>query len=487
MKHLGASMGAALLVAALAAQPAANTLEGFWTATIEHAGEQTRVVMHIEQVGGALQVRWSTPILDLWEAPVGTAKVDGDSVRIGPFALAWDNAAGTLSGTLPAALVPVHSIPAVFHRTDSPGRQPRRPLDAPQSSPVWTFDAGAPVWADAAYCAGAVLVGDDGGRLHAIDGTTGKERWTLSTGRPIRARAICDGGDAFVQSDDGNLFRVELKSGAERWHVPVAAPFKRLPLFDPKSRYQFRASAVVVDGSRLYLGTADGKLLALDAASGRTLWKFAAADAITASPALSNGRVFFGSFDGYLYAVDARGGTLVWKRDMGAPVTSTPAAAGGNIVAGSRSYDLTAFRASDGATAWNQYYWFSWVESSPTPFERFVYVGSSDAARAYAFDAATGRREWSTDVGGDAWGQPVVTADRVVVSVAGGVNYPMPHRGGVVALDRRTGRPLWQFSVDRPHVSGSEYVPYGFAGSPASGGGLVYAGALDGRVYAFRP
>jgi outer membrane protein assembly factor BamB len=87
----------------------------------------------------------------------------------------------------------------------------------------------------------------------------------------------------------------------------------------------------------------------------------------------------------------------------------------------------------------------SWVESSATIRDGVAYVGSSDAAAAYAFDARTGARRWATDVFGWAWGQPAVTERRVYVGTSGQVGYPVPHAGGVLALDRETGAVRWHF------------------------------------------
>ena len=64
------------------------------------------------------------------------------------------------------------------------------------------------------------------------------------------------------------------------------------------------------------------------------------------------------------------------------------------VIAGSRSYDLEAVDALRGTPVWKKYFWFSWVESSPTVFKDVVYIGSSDAAKVFAIDAASGRSVW---------------------------------------------------------------------------------------------
>ena len=110
-----------------------------------------------------------------------------------------------------------------------------------------------------------------------------------------------------------------------------------------------------------------------------------------------------------------------------------------------------------------------------------AYIGSSDAAAAFAFDAATGERLWEADVHGWAWGQPAVTGERVYIQTAGLRGYQNDnHRGGVVALDRASGEAVWRYAVEPP-----EEGAWGFPGSPAVGAGQVYVTGLDGRVLAF--
>jgi outer membrane protein assembly factor BamB len=287
----------------------------------------------------------------------------------------------------------------------------------------------------------------------------------------------------FFQADDGFVYKLAAATGKEQWRVQVGTkPVERLPFDNPKSRYDRFGSGVTVDGGRLYLGTHEGRVLALEVASGKTIWEFASGDSVLAAPAVALGRVYFGSYDGHVYALDAARGQLVWKHDTKAAVVSTPAvdAASGRVVIGSRSYDLLGLDAATGARVWKQYIWSSWVESSATLRDGVAYVGSSDAAALYAFDARTGRRLWATDVHGWAWGQPAVTEGRVVIGTAATKGYLVGHRGGAVAVDRATGRPVWHF-VAKASDSGS----YGFPGTPALGAGRVFLTGLDGRVYAF--
>jgi glucose dehydrogenase len=236
-----------------------------------------------------------------------------------------------------------------------------------------------------------------------------------------------------------------------------------------------------VAGERLYVGTHDGHVLALDRSTGRRLWSFAGDDSVLAAPSLDAGRLYFGSYGGHVYALEAAAGTLLWKYDTRRPVVSTPAVARGKVLVGSRSYDFLALDAKSGVPAWTRYLWFSWVESSPVVRDAVAYVGSSDAARISAFDVDTGRTVWETDVHGWAWGRPAVTGDRVFVGTSSSPGYLVGHQAAALALDRATGRVVWR-EVVPPAKSGT----YGFTGEPAVGAGLVFFGGLDGKVRAYR-
>jgi outer membrane protein assembly factor BamB len=469
-------------VASAAAAPA--DFAGAWAGTQTHRGETSPIGLELEPAAdGKVLVKLTLPAMHLAHAPVGreTLTVQGNEVRFGPFAFSYDAQAKTLAGTMPKALVAVYDIPVTLRRVERVEVPARPEPSAPVAKPVWTFEAGSPLWAGASFADGVVFAGAEDGRLHALDARTGRERWAFEAGGAIRTRAAVAGADLYVQADDGFLYRVSTSDGQERWRVRVCEkPIERLPFDNPKSRYDRFGSDVSVAGGRLYLGTHDGRVLALDPAQGARVWEFAAGDSVLAAPAVAAGRVYFGSFDGHVYALDAATGKLAWKHHTRAPVVSTPAVDGDRVVVGSRSYDLVGLDAGSGEPVWTRYFWSSWVESSASIRDGVAYVGSSDAADVSAYDVKTGRRLWETDVYGWAWGQPAVTAERVYVGAASQVDYLAGHRGGVFALERAGGRLVWWYAAEAAK-SGS----YGFPGSPAVGSGFVFVTGLDGRVYAF--
>jgi len=475
------ALAAALpLLAAPEAPLAPSDVLGSWSARIEYAGESRTVGLAFEDSGGKIVARYSSPSIHLLDIPIGEATLEGRSVKIGPLlTLTSDLETGALVGDMPKALVPVHPMLLRFRRTPPEPTPPRGELPGPVAKPVWSTDLKAPLWADLTESGGVLYAGTEDGRLFALNARSGSVLWTFETKGALRAPAVVHDGLLYAVSDDGFLYALSLE-GKELFRTQVTEkPVTRLSLANPESRYDYRGSGVTPDGGRLFLGTHDGHVLALDARTGKPFWDFKAGDGVIGTPSVSAGRVFFGSYDGSVYALDEATGALLWKHETGAPVVSTPVVADHKVLIGSRSYDLLALDEGTGKTVWTRYIWFSWVESTVAVRDGIAYVGSSDAAKVYAMDLATGAPRYDVDVQGSAWGRPYLTDHRVYIGVTGYLKYMIPHRGGAVALDRRTGRVAWHFPV-----TGTAEV-FGYAGSPAGSSGLVFFGRLDGHVDAF--
>jgi quinohemoprotein ethanol dehydrogenase len=133
------------------------------------------------------------------------------------------------------------------------------------------------------------------------------------------------------------------------------------------------ATPLVADGV-LYTTTAWSKVYAFDAKSGKPLWRYdpkvpgekgfnACCDVVNRGVALWKGRVYVGTIDGRLIALDAKTGAPVWSVQTTDPtqpytITGAPRAAKGMILIGNggaeypvRGY-LTAYDAATGALKW---------------------------------------------------------------------------------------------------------------------------------------
>lgn len=146
------------------------------------------------------------------------------------------------------------------------------------------------------------------------------------------------------------------------------------------------------------------------------LWTVETQGPVSATPVIADGVAYVGSYDGNLYAIALQTGAVRWTYASGAdvqePNLQIPLGIPGSAAVGGDT----------------------------------VYVGDASAV-VHAVDAATGQARWTKQVdtqqNASIWSSPVVTADRVYVGVAS-VAKETGFRGSVVALDRNSGKIVWQ-------------------------------------------
>ena len=143
----------------------------------------------------------------------------------------------------------------------------------------------------------------------------------------------------------------------------------------------------VVSGGRVYLGGYDGSVfyIALD---GRTISDpaFKTDGAIVGSPIIYGETLFVGSSDGNLYALTLELGEI-WRFPTGDKIWSTPAAADGVVYVGSADQRLYAIDVATGREIWH-FEADGSVMSTPLIHEGRIYIGACDR-NFYAIDAAT--------------------------------------------------------------------------------------------------
>ena len=131
------------------------------------------------------------------------------------------------------------------------------------------------------------------------------------------------------------------------------------------------------------------------------------------------GSADFGSADGKVYALDAATGHTRWTYTIGGPITSSPAVTGGTVYIGSDDHKVYALNAATGHTRW------TYTTGGPIGFQfgetvlggtvyigngsGTVYIGSADG-KVYALDAATGHPRWTYTTGGPVVSRPAVQA-----------------------------------------------------------------------------
>lgn len=279
----------------------------------------------------------------------------------------------------------------------------------------WTF--GGPAVTD-----GMIYHGTAGGRLQVFDAATGQKVRELQATHDTVADVEAVNGVVYYSSQDrigGSLQAADVKSGVELWR------------FTPLEVVTF--SFALAEGV-VYVGASDGNTYAIDAATGRELWRFGTSSTLNA-PTLANDAVIAGGYDGNLYAIDAATGVERWRFATGGEVGS-PTVANGTVFVASNDFYLYAVDVRSGVERW-RFTTGVEVQSKPAAANDLVFVDGG--ASLYALDAISGAQRWSFSAGEEhIFGGHVATPDGMVY-LAGSNLY---------AIDARSGQERWRFASD---------------------------------------
>jgi outer membrane protein assembly factor BamB len=293
---------------------------------------------------------------------------------------------------------------------------------------------------------GVVYFGTEGGEFYALDARGGLLLWEITLGgdEVFPAPAVLD-GIVYVSSEDG-LLALDAATGTTLWKDDIGG-------ID---------SPTVVDGV-VYVASGDNTVYAVNANTGSLLWKFATGSFLNSSPAVANGVVYVGSADYNVYALNASDGSKLWNYTTGNEIQASPAVANGVVYISSGDRNLYALNAKTGSKMWSYGPADDWAvgDSAPAVWNGIVYAGGNNGMVALA--ANTGELLWSFTTGSGA-SSP---------AVANGVVYFGSGYSGVYAVDARTGTQLWKY-----------FVPDHVFSSPIVANGMVYVGGFYG-FYAF--
>ncbi|MBI3269021.1 MAG: PQQ-binding-like beta-propeller repeat protein [Planctomycetes bacterium] len=261
--------------------------------------------------------------------------------------------------------------------------------------------------------------------------------------------------------------------------APGSLPDTLAPAWTFATEGAVKSSASIAHG-RVFVGSDDGSVYALELADGRKVWSFKTEDGVESCPLVLDGRVYVGGADSYLYALDERSGALVWKYKTGDKVLGGPnafrasarAGAGGEaaaattrIVVGSYDSKVHCVEAADGRPVWT-YNTENFVNGTPAVADGRVVFGGCDSF-LHVLSAADGTRLARIEAGS------YIGAS---VALAGPTAFVGHYGNQFLCADVAAGKIRWKYE-DRP---------FPFFASAAVGESLVLVGSRDKRVLALR-
>lgn len=238
--------------------------------------------------------------------------------------------------------------------------------------------------------------------------------------------------------------------------------------FDVPTERGMEATPIVIDG-RMYVTGSWSIVYALDAATGEELWRYdpevpkswgqyACCDVVNRGVAAWGDSIFVGTLDGYLVSLDAASGTVNWKvdtidRQPPYTITGAPRVINGQVIIGNGGADLgvrgyvSAYDAATGELAWR----FHTVPGNPDN-------GFENEALAAAADTWTGEW-WQHGGGGTVWDSMAYDPELGLLYIGVGNGSPWNQRkrspeGGdnlflssIVALRPATGEYVWHYQT----------------------------------------
>lgn len=239
--------------------------------------------------------------------------------------------------------------------------------------------------------------------------------------------------------------------------------------YNLESKRGVESTPLVVDGI-MYVTASWSVVHAVDVRTGQRIWTFdpqvpreagykGCCDVVNRGVALHEGKVFVASYDGRLIALDAASGKVAWEKDtiidrkFSYTITGAPRVFKGNVIIGNggaeygvRGY-ITAYDAKSGAQKWR---WFTVPGDPNKPFE-----DESMAKAAKTWDPAG--KWWEAGGGGTAWDAMAFDPELNLMYIGTGNGSPWQRdkrspAGGdnlylasIVALNPDTGKYVWHY------------------------------------------
>jgi outer membrane protein assembly factor BamB len=315
-----------------------------------------------------------------------------------------------------------------------------------------------------------MFIGSCAGNFYALNKTTGQLRWSYDIrkdgkqqsfhGDPLVANDLILIGTDYSCAPDGigHVYAFERDSGKVRW--------------------KYRAISVPTDivqlNSSVYFGSFQDKWSSVDLHTGELNWSFSTGAAnpdcnMPGAPVTDGNRLFFAGLDGIIYALDASSGRVIWKRKLPAVRSTALALRENTIYLGTSDQHIYRLKTETGAV-------ISELSTEAKPVGRLAFADDSlfvfleNAAEKVGYiisvDSKLASVRWKQRSSpGWASERPHLWKEFVVAGNC---------RGELAAFRATDGAPQWNISLK------------GCIRSIGNSGDMLFAGVQEGTIYAYQ-
>ncbi|QSX00798.1 PQQ-binding-like beta-propeller repeat protein [Haloterrigena alkaliphila] len=367
----------------------------------------------------------------------------------------------------------------------------RRDLEGPDRvTKAWTADlagpAGTPV-----LDRDTVFVGTSAGNCYALERETGRKRWSVETTASTDAAPVVTRDLLYFGTGEGTVRALDPGTGEERWETELEGALESPLALSDGLLYAGHAAGLSAleaeTGARVWAHETDAPVAGApavdrDADRDRRGWGqerdeteidlLSLDDAEMDERASDQDRVYAGTADGTVLALEAETGEELWDAPTGGAVVDGPTVVGERVYVADDGGTLVALHADDGQS------WFSYgtedgFTSSPTVLPEIdtTFVGAGDGY-LHVTDTTFGRRKlrgWlfskqGVALDGPVRSSPVVAGDICCVGDAAGSLYGVDV-GDDCDLE-------WHYRLESA-----------VSGTPALGDGRLFVGSEDGHLH----
>jgi outer membrane protein assembly factor BamB len=277
--------------------------------------------------------------------------------------------------------------------------------------------------------------------------------WTFEAGKFLKSSPVVWDGKVFLGGPTGIFHALDAKTGKELWKVDVGIGVD---------------APALVFLEQVYVGTKDGWLICLDAKTGNKIWAYETMGEIVGAPNHAvhpiSGKdlILVGSYDNFLHCVEQESGKEVWKFETMNYLNGTPAIWNGQwAVVGGCDAQLYMVRLSEG-TLFKKVDLGAPIASSVALYNDHGYVGNMERA-VQGINLTSGEITWAYQPKSFPYfSSPALTEELVII---GGRDK------GLHGINRKTGSEVWRYAA-RGRIDSS----------PVIVGEKVVFGTMDGKL-----
>lgn len=322
---------------------------------------------------------------------------------------------------------------------------------SPEVEPTWIYETGFWILSSPTVVDGVVYIASYDSNLYAIDYFSGEKIWNITLGDVAFATPAVDVANKRLYICADLVYGIDIETGEVIWTFQTGSP------------YNWEISSPVFHNDKVFVGSLDGNMYALNSASGSEIWHFTTGTYIGnsreddsegwiyGSPTVVDGKVFFSTaneggnegsaYVSKMYALEEETGDVIWVYNFGEgiiPYTGDHSGSGpsvdmdvgtnGLVFVGNAAtiYAFDVEGQNDGDNLLDpdffeegELVWDydtpndgSYIYSTGTHYNGVVFF-TCDDSYIYALDEESGNPEWSYQSGGYIFGSVAIADERL--------------------------------------------------------------------------